>query len=274
MNPYILLLRPSNFIIALLSIAVASLLAGGTSAQWAVIAAASTSGALIGAAGMVINDILDIDIDRVNKPDRPLVTGAVPLDQAKLIYMIINAAGLAFGFMLPPHAQYIALFAVLFLYFYSAVLKRTVLFGNLAVGVMTGLAFIYGGACVGNIDGALLPALFAFLMNVGREIIKDMEDVEGDRQNGAVTLPVKYGMTAGAATATVFLVALIAAAFYPFAAEIYSLKYLVIVGCGVIGTIGYVIGSLWSDQSVENLHRLCTIIKYDMIVGLIAIYIG
>jgi geranylgeranylglycerol-phosphate geranylgeranyltransferase len=274
MKAYIQLLRPSNFIIAFLSIAVASLLAGGTGAQWTAIAAASASGALIGAAGMVINDILDVDIDRINKPNRPLVTGAVPMDQAKLLYMVLNAVGLAFDFLLPPHAQYIALFAVLFIYFYSAVLKRTVLAGNLAVGGMTGLAFIYGGAAVGSIDGALLPALFAFLMNAGREIIKDMEDVDGDRQNGAVTLPVKYGMTAGAAAATVFLTALIAAAVYPFAVHIYSMKYLVVVGCGVIGPMGYVIGSLWMNKAVENLHRLCTIIKYDMIVGLIAISIG
>jgi geranylgeranylglycerol-phosphate geranylgeranyltransferase len=127
---------------------------------------------------------------------------------------------------------------------------------------------------VGNIDKALLPALFAFLMNVGREIIKDMEDVEGDRQNGAVTLPVKYGLNAAAGVTTVFLAALIIAAFYPFAADIYSMKYLLIVGVGVIGAMGYVIGSLWNDRSVGNLHRLSTIVKYDMIIGLIAIYIG
>ncbi len=274
MKPYIQLLRPSNFVIALLSIGVASLLSGGTSAQWAAIAAAALSGAFIGAAGMVINDVLDVEIDKVNKPDRPLANGAVPLDHAKLLYMVLNAVGLAFGFLLPPAAQYIALFAVLFIYFYSAVLKRTVLLGNLAVGCMTGLAFAYGGASVGSMDRALLPALFAFLLNVGREIIKDMEDVEGDRRNGANTLPVKYGLTAAAAASTLFLVLLIAAALYPFAAGVYSWKYFFLVAAGMITVLSYVIYSLWRDTSVANLHRLSTFIKYDMIVGLVAISLG
>ncbi len=274
MKPYIQLLRPSNFVITFFSIGVASLLSGGTGAQWAAIAGAACSGAFIGAGGMVVNDVLDIDIDKVNKPDRPLANGSVPLEHAKLLYMILNAVGLAFGFLLPPAAQYIALFAVLFIYFYSAVLKRTVLLGNLAVGFMTGLAFLYGGATVGNMDRALLPALFAMLLNVGREIIKDMEDVEGDRRNGAMTLPVKYGLTAGAAAATLFLVSLIGAAVYPFALGMYTWKYFLFVGFGMITVLTYVIYSLWRDASVANLHRLSTIIKYDMIVGLIAIYLG
>jgi len=274
MTPYFRLLRPSNLVIAFLSIGVASLLAGGTGAQWLAIAAAAVSGALIGSGGMVINDILDVEIDRVNKPDRVLVTGAVPMDHARLLYMALNAGALAFGFLLPPAAQYIALFSVLFLYVYSSVLKRTVLLGNLAVGFMTGLAFVYGGAAVGNIDRALLPAVFACLLNVGREIIKDMEDVEGDRMYGAATLPVRFGMNAAAAAATFFIAAVMLAAVYPFAAGIYSLTYAVLVGAGMVTVLSYVIASLWVNASVANLHRLSTIIKYDMIVGLIAIYLG
>ena len=274
MTPYLRLLRPSNCIIVFLSICVAALLSGGTVAQWIVIAAASCSGALIGAAGMVINDILDIEIDKVNKPERPLANGSVSVDRATLLYMILNAVGLAFGFLLPPTAQYIAIFAVLFLYAYSAVLKRTVLMGNLAVGGMTGLAFLYGGAVVGGMERALLPAVFAFLLNCGREIIKDMEDVEGDRRHGAITLPVKFGMNAGRAAATLFLAALIAAAVYPFAAGLYTWKYFLLVAAFMITVLLYVLYSLWTDDSVPNLHRLSTIIKYDMLVGLLAIYLG
>ncbi|HLP17364.1 MAG TPA: geranylgeranylglycerol-phosphate geranylgeranyltransferase, partial [Bacteroidota bacterium] len=182
MNAIIRLIRPSNFIIASLSIAVACVLAGGTTSQWLLIAAAACSGALIGAAGMVINDIFDVEIDRINKPERPLPRGEVTIARAKLLYLMLNGAGVLLTALLPAEAQAIAIGAILLIYLYSAVLKRTVLAGNLAVGVMTGLTFIYGGAAVGGIDRALLPALFALLMNLGREIIKDMEDVEGDRR--------------------------------------------------------------------------------------------
>jgi geranylgeranylglycerol-phosphate geranylgeranyltransferase len=274
MNPYIKLVRPANIFITFFSIAVASLIVGGTDTQWVAIVAASISGALIAAAGMVINDVLDVEIDKINKPDRPLASGAVPMSRAKLLYMVLNAIGLAFDFFLSPSAQAIAMFAVLFLYFYSAVLKRTVLLGNLAVGGMTGLAFIYGGAAVGGIDRAILPALFAFLLNTGREIVKDMEDVEGDRRNGAVTLPIKYGMTTSAAVATVFIAGLAVAAIYPFATGLYTWKYFLLVGVGMLTVLAYVVYSLWTDTSVPNLHRLSSIIKYDMIVGLAAIYLG
>ncbi|HLP16933.1 MAG TPA: UbiA family prenyltransferase, partial [Bacteroidota bacterium] len=126
----------------------------------------------------------------------------------------------------------------------------------------------------GGIDRALLPALFALLMNLGREIIKDMEDVEGDRRNGAMTLPVKFGMRAGAAAATAALVLLIGASVVPFAVSMYTWRYFLIVAAGMISVISYIVYSLWTDQSVANLHRLSTLLKYDMFVGLAAIYIG
>jgi geranylgeranylglycerol-phosphate geranylgeranyltransferase len=274
MNAYVRLLRPSNFVIALLSIVIACALAGGTTVQWEAIAAASLSGALIGAGGMVINDLFDVAIDRINKPDRPLASGSIPTMHAKMMYLLLTASGLMLTIVLPFDARMIAVLAVALIYLYSAVLKGTVLAGNIAVGAMTGLTFIYGGAAVGGVTRALLPALFALLMNVGREVIKDMEDVEGDRQNGAVTLPVKFGMRSGASAATTVLVLLIIASVYPFAASIYSWKYFLLVAMGVITVIVYIIYSLWTDQSVTNLHRLSTLLKYDMFMGLAAIYIG
>jgi geranylgeranylglycerol-phosphate geranylgeranyltransferase len=274
MNAYLRLVRPSNFVIALLSIAVACMLAGGTSAQWVMIMAAALSGALIGAAGMVINDIFDVEIDRINKPNRPIVSGEIGTASAKAFYAALNTGGMLLTLLLPGTAQAIALFAIVLIYIYSAVLKRTVLAGNLAVGVMTGLTFIYGGAAVGGIHRALLPALFALLMNLGREIIKDMEDVEGDRQHGADTLPVRFGLKAGASAATAVLIVLIAASVYPFAASLYTWKYFLLVALGMISVITYILISLWKDQSAANLHRLSVMLKYDMFVGLAAIALG
>ncbi|MGE5313259.1 MAG: geranylgeranylglycerol-phosphate geranylgeranyltransferase [Acidobacteriota bacterium] len=274
MNPYLRLIRPSNFVITLCSIALACVLAGGTAAQWMLIAAASLSGALIGAGGMVINDLFDIAIDRINKPDRPLASGVISPGAARMAYRALTASGLLLTLTLPVGAQLIAVIASVIIYVYSAVLKRTVLAGNIAVGLMTGLTFIYGGAAVGSVERGLLPAVFALLMNAGREIIKDMEDVEGDRKEGALTLPVKFGMKAGASAATAVLLLLVAASMAPVVLSIYTWKYLILVAAGMISVIGYCLYSLWTDQSTANLHRLSTILKYDMIVGLAAIYLG
>lgn len=274
MKPYITLIRPVNFVITALSIFVASLLAGGTQAQFLHMLFASLSGALIGSGGMVINDILDVEIDMINKPDRPIPSGAVDRYDAMMFYGALTGAGMIMAAYTTKPAFIIAFITAPMLILYSKVLKGTPLIGNMLIGGLTGLAFIFGGAAVGNIKQALMPALFAFLINVGREVIKDMEDVEGDAKNGAATLPVVYGMRNAAIIATMFLVFVMASTIVPFVNGVYGMKYFITVNAGMNLVIVYVIYSLWKDQSIKNLNFLSTILKWDMLVGLIAIYLG
>ncbi len=273
-KPYITLIRLSNFIITAASVFVSCILAGATRAMIAEMLAASFAAGLIGGGGMVINDYFDLEIDRINKPKRPLPSGAVTRRAALTFWIILSSSGLFLNLFLPSTAGIIAIGAAAIIFFYSKVLKRTPLFGNLTVGALTALAFIYGGAAVGNIGRAVMPAVFAFLINVGREIIKDMEDVEGDIQNDAVTFPVKFGMRRAAALATIFLFAVIGSTIIPFANQQYGSMYFIIVNIGVNAVLIVVLASLWKNQSQQNLHRLSSILKYDMFIGLIAIYLG
>jgi geranylgeranylglycerol-phosphate geranylgeranyltransferase len=274
MKPYITLIRPVNFVITALSIFVACLLAGGTQQQMIFMVFASLGGALIGSGGMVINDIFDVEIDRINKPERPIPSGAVDRYDAMMFYGGLTGAGMIMAAYTTRPAFIIAFIAVPMIVMYSKVFKGTPLLGNMLVGALTGLAFIFGGAAVGNVRQAVMPALFAFLINTGREIVKDMEDVEGDAHHGAATLPVRYGMKNAAIAATIFLLFVIASTFVPFINGMYGMKYLVAVNLGVNVVIVYVIFSLWKDQSVTNLNQLSTILKWDMLVGLSAIYLG
>lgn len=235
---------------------------------------ASLAAGLIGAGGMVVNDIFDAEIDRINKPSRPLPSGAVSPRSASFLYACLTAVGLLLNLFLQSNAQAIAIGAALLVFLYSYTLKSTPLFGNLAVGLLTGLTFIYGGAAVGNIERATIPALFAFLINVGRELIKDMEDVEGDARHDAATFPIKYGMRSAALVATLFLLAVVGSTIIPFANRQYGMAYFIIVMAGVNCVIAFVLYSMWKDTTPKNLNRLSTILKYDMIIGLIAIYLG
>ncbi len=235
---------------------------------------ASLAAGLIGGGGMVVNDIFDMEIDRINKPARPLPSGAVSPRSAATFYVLLTAAGLFLNLFLPSSAQAIAGGAAVLIFFYSYRLKSTPLFGNVTVGLLTGLAFIYGGAAVGNIERAIVPALFAFLINVGRELIKDMEDVEGDALHHAETFPVKYGMNAALIAATLFLLAVIGSTIIPFADHQYGIVYFVIVIVGVDCVIAYGLFSMWKDSTPKNLNRLSAILKYDMLIGLVAIYLG
>lgn len=271
---YFTLIRPINFVITGASIYVSCLLAGGTQSQFLAMLFASLGGAFIGGGGMVINDVFDIEIDRINKPNRPLPSGAIDKFDALMFYGGISGAGLIMSAYSTRTAFIIAFAAVPIIFLYSYKFKSTPLFGNLIVGGLTGLAFIYGGAAVGNIRQAIIPALFAFLINVGREIIKDMEDVEGDAKNGAVTYPIKYGMKNAAMLSSLFLIAVIVSTVVPYVNGVYGVKYFIAVTIGVNIVIAYVLYSLWRDQTTKNLNLLSTILKWDMFIGLAAIYLG
>lgn len=274
MKPYITLIRPVNFFITALTIFASCILAGGTKEQLLLMIFAALSGALIGAGGMVINDVLDVEIDRINKPERPIPSGAITRYDALMFFAILTGFGLIMSAYTTRQAFIIAFFAVPAIILYSKVFKGTALLGNLLVGGLTGLTFIYGGAVVGNMQQAIIPALFAFLINVGREVIKDMEDVEGDAKNGANTLPVKYGMKNASIVATIFLLFVIASTIFPYVNGIYRIEYFIAVNLGVNVVLVYIVYSLWKDQSVKNLNFLSQILKWDMLVGLVAIYLG
>jgi geranylgeranylglycerol-phosphate geranylgeranyltransferase len=274
MKPYITLMRPVNFLITAASIYVSCLLAGGTEAQFIAMLFASLGGACIGAGGMVINDFFDIEIDRINKPERPLPSGTISKFDALMFYGGISGIGLIMSAYSTRTAFIIAFVAVPVIFLYSQRFKSTPLLGNLLVGTLTGTAFIFGGAAVDNITKAIMPAVFAFLINVGREIVKDMEDVEGDAKNNAVTYPVKYGMKKAGVLATGFLSAVILSTIFPYVTGMYGSTYFIMVNVGVNAVILYVLYSLWNDQSTRNLNRLSLILKWDMLIGLIAIYVG
>ena len=271
---YLHLIRPSNFAIAIVSIFVACLLAGGTMDSLVMMIAAALAGGVIGAGGMVINDFYDIEIDRINKPERPLPAGLITRKSALITYAALSISGIVLNFFTSTAALIIALAAVPMIFAYSAYLKRSLLLGNLLVAFLTGLAFLYGGAAVGRIDATVMPAVFAFLINAGREVIKDMEDREGDAQLGARTLPIVYGMRTSSIVSTILLAAVIVATIIPYATGMYGIRYYIVVNVGVNAVLLYVLWQLWRDQSPAKLHRLSVLLKYDMAVGLLAIYLG
>lgn len=274
MQAYLHLIRPSNFVIAIASIFVACLLAGGTMDMLVPMIAAALAGGVIGAGGMVINDLYDIEIDRINKPERPLPAGLITRKSALITYAALSVSGIVLSFFTSTAALIIALAAVPMIFAYSAYLKRTPLLGNLLVAFLTGLAFLYGGAAVGRIEATVMPAVFAFLINAGREVIKDMEDREGDAQLGARTLPIVYGMRTASIVATILLAAVIVATIIPYATGMYGIRYYIVVNVGVNAVLLYALWQLWRDQSPVTLHRLSVLLKYDMAVGLIAVFLG
>jgi geranylgeranylglycerol-phosphate geranylgeranyltransferase len=240
---------------------------------WFVILFAGSTGALVAAGANAMNDVFDIDIDRINRPDRPLPRGALTQYEAKRMWLIVSAAAFGINLFLNSAALLVAVFSIALLYFYSARLKRTVFFGNLVIGLMTGMAFIYGGVVAGSIKRGIVPAIFAFLVNLARELLKDVEDMEGDRIENAITLPVKYGIKPPLMLATASLLLLILATITAAYFTLYSFAFLYIVLVADC-LIGVSIIMMWLDHSSTAMRRVSTILKISMIVGLLSIIAG
>ena len=262
-----------NVLITFVSIPVACWISGGTSLPWFVILFAGSTGALVAAGANAINDVFDIDIDRINRPDRPLPCGALTQYEAKRMWLIVSAAAFGINLFLNSAALLVAVFSIALLYFYSARLKRTVFFGNLVIGLMTGMAFIYGGVVAGSIKRGIVPAIFAFLVNLARELLKDVEDMEGDRIEDAITLPVKYGIKPPLMLATASLLLLILATITASCVTLYSFAFLYIVLVADC-LISVSIIMMWLDHSSTAMRRVSTILKISMIVGLLSIIAG
>ena len=270
---YLQLARPLNVIIGALSIFMGAFIAGSIEPLNKVILA-MISGALIAGAANSINDYFDVNIDSINKPYRPIPANKLTRREAYTYSLVLFVLGVLLSIFINQTAFIIAIFACLLLYTYSARLKRTVIWGNLTVSFMTAFAFIYGGVAVDLLTISLIPAIFAFLFHFGREIIKDIEDMNGDQSDGARTLPLIYGVRISLLLMTFIYALLIVLTYMPYMLNIFGNIYVYIVTCGVNVVLIFTIISSWRKPEPENLGRLSLLLKIDMLIGLIAIYFG
>jgi len=270
---YFQLSRPTNVLITFVSIPVACWIAGGTIAAWFMILLAGLTGLLVAAGANAINDAFDIDIDRINRPDRPLPRGALTPKDARRMWFVVSIAALGINLFLNSTALFVTFLSIALLYYYSARLKRTVLIGNLVIGFMTGMAFIYGGVVVGKIERAVVPALFAFLVNLARELLKDIEDMDGDRKEHAVTFPIKYGKKPALILAAISLHILIGATIAVAIFAFYNSAFLyVVLIADCLMCVSMIL--IWRDHSLKTLRRASMILKTSMIIGLLSIIAG
>ena len=184
-----------NFVITFVSVIVAAIICQPHKTPGLNIFLAAFAASFALASGNIINDINDVEIDKINKPLRPLPSGKLTIQQAYGLYIsTCFSINLDFLLFLNEVALAIVLFSIILLFFYSKYLKSILLVGNMTVAFLTGLVFIFGGVVVENPTAAIVPAIFAFLINLIREIVKDIEDVEGDYKADLVTFPIKFGV--------------------------------------------------------------------------------
>jgi len=270
---YIRLIRPLNCLIAGISIFIGGVVTGSIEPVKSLLLAA-ISGMLICAGGNSINDYFDIEIDKINKPFRPLPSGVIPPKHVFIFSFLFFMIGFSVSFFINTACIAIAGMTSVLLYFYSRSLKSVVLVGNVTVALISGLAFVYGGVAVGNVSKAFIVGTFALFYHFAREIIKDIEDKKGDGSEGVKSFPILYGNEAALFLASVIITLLIGLTIIPYFLEIFSIYYLIVVVAGVDVFLIYVMISMWYNKRIKNLRRLTVMMKANMLIGLLAVYIG
>ena len=176
------LLRPINGLITAGSVLLAAWLATGQLNLPAFIAAFSAT--LIAGFGNGHNDIVDVEVDRLAHPNRPLPASGISGHAARRVTWACALVGCVSAMALPPSCLAIAGVNTFGLWFYNRRAKWWPFFGNALIAAIAASTFIYGGFAVGSLRGIWPITLFAFTLHLSREIIKDLEDLGPDRERG------------------------------------------------------------------------------------------
>ncbi|MCQ2971213.1 geranylgeranylglycerol-phosphate geranylgeranyltransferase [Methanobrevibacter gottschalkii] len=278
MNPYIEILRPGNALMGAISIILVALIDKTISIP---VILAMIAVFFETSAGNVINDYFDYKIDLINKPERPIPSGRISLKNGRNYGYSLFAAGTVCGFLISYITNNwipfgIVLFADIILYLYAYTLKTTPLIGNLTVGFMTGFGFVFGGFSINNpniIITSLFLGFFAFVMTTAREIVKDIEDIEGDKTDGAKTLPILIGEKKPAILAAILII--IDSALCPllYYYHIFGILYLVVIAFAVMLFI-YSAILILKSQKREIAAKVSKNLKIGMLIAFVAFIFG
>ncbi len=268
------LARPLNGLIASISVVLGAYLAAGSISPIINVIVIAAAAYILLSAGNAFNDYRDIETDRLNKPSRPIPSGQVSRRTALVFAIVLFVTGTGLGLAVNWVAFSVACIVSVLLVLYTVKLRQLLLVGNIVIGLLTGLTFVSGGIAVGAIGGSIIPAVFAFLFTAAREIVKDIQDVKGDDMSGLSSLPIRWGKRRAMYVSLVFLALVILVSPWPYFLDIYSLYYLLCVVIGVDLVLIYCMLVLLTSLTEQNAARVANIMKFDIFIGLGAVYLG
>lgn len=272
------IIRPINCIMMGFAVIVGAVIsAGGNIAEKDIINLALgfiTAFTLTGAS-MAINDYYDREIDAVNEPSRPIPSGLISPLESIIISITLAIVGVSSAILTSPLCLLLAVASWVISAFYSKSGKRTGLPGNIMVSSCVSIPFIYGGVCTGKyIESRIVVfAILAFLANTGREIIKGIADIEGDKIRGIRTLAVSKGPKKAAQAALTFFTAAVAISPLPIALKLVNTWFIPPLFIADVGFLASAI-SVAKNATRENSKKAKKEILVWMLISLIAFMIG
>ena len=262
------LTRPSNSVAAGVLTFLGAFVAGGVRGEPVATGAAVVATVFATGAGMAINDYFDREIDAVNRPGRAIPRGAVSARGALAWSAVLFVCAVAAAAVLPVLAIGIAVVNSLALVAYTEWFKGLPGVGNLVVAYLTGSAFLFGGAAVGAPLAPGVLFVLAALSTLSREVIKDVEDVAGDREEGLRTLPIAIGERRALHVAMAALVVAVAASPVPYVLGTFGVAYLALVVPADLGMV-YAAAEAYGDATAGQTH-----LKYAQFLAVVAFLVG
>lgn len=273
MHPYISLGRPLTSLMIGMAVFASALIGAGLKINDYAIPVFLGIGIafLFGIAGNAINDYLDKESDKINHPDRPIPSGKLKPGQALFFSIIFFSISLLLSIYLSLISGYgvliIVMIALASQIAYEMRFKHKKIIGNMIIGTQTALAFVFGGVVVGKTMITFVIAIAVFLSIVGREIVKDIEDVKGDKDR--VTLPMKIGAKKAGIIASVFIVLAVLISplpYYPL--HQFGWEYLSVVSMADMLFIGS-IPLIFKDAKLAR-----RMLKFAMLIAIFAFIAG
>ena len=294
MRPYLAILRPNNILLTLFTQGVFMIAASRTSyfnIDWSNIIWPESvlivlTCCLTAAGGYIINDLFDVETDHINRPNKRILKRDISHKAAIVYYIILTALGQICGYYAGLGIGLFASAIAVLLYFYSSDLKAMGLPGNSLIAFMSGSVIYIASRGIHEIHSAYFAeyAFLAFLLTMARELVKDAEDIEGDKEQGCETFPILYGTRKTNILSNVILalivIFLVTAAYLlsiePFfnvksTIEIHRFVYPAFL---VLALVPMIIKSMWMIGKANNKRdykKISKWLKLTMMVGLISV---
>lgn len=273
MNPYVKLIRPLNCTMGGLGVFIAVLIGIGLNVLqfWFEVIIAVITVFIFMAGANALNDYFDRNVDKINHPERPIPSRKISAGSALNFSIAALIASVVLSFLLSMTSVLIVISAAMLIVLYEIRYKHKGLIGNMIISLLVGLIFIFGGSVVSEYQLNIILAVMAVFANLGREIVKDIEDMEGDRDR--FTLPKKIGIGPAGYTASIMIILAVVISPLPYFLELIPWVNL---GAGV--GFHYLIIVLFADvvfmnsiiYTKNNPKRSSALLKLGMLIALVA----
>lgn len=283
-RPWISIQRPFNCFLITMCAIVGIMVDQGvkTFDHWPTLIMIFIGGWALSAAAMVFNDYFDIEVDKINEPDRPIPSGRITSKQALTFGIVLIVIGILAGLGLDLYEYFIgdgqigvsivtAVVCSIMAIAYTNYMKRYSLLGNLAVSIGVWLGFLYGDLLFDFIINPLPESMAAgaFFLNFGREVMKGITDIEGDRKNNVTTVATMVGENWTAIISAVFyFLAVVVIYLIPIFLANASLVFVIAIS---VSAIMATICIVWviKDHKRESTKKIKTLVLVTMLISLV-----